>query len=128
MQRPGLTRWRKDLPAPLACWATFCEERQLEERCEELENYTRRNNLQVYGISDGAESGDMDHDFSPTLQKKRCEYGEIKRQLRETNIKFQTPYPAKLRVHLKEGIKAYNSAWEAAEALQSMGIKSSISN
>lgn len=47
----------------------------------------------------------MDHDFSPTLQKKRREYTEIKKQLRERSIRFQTPYPAKLRVHLTDGVK-----------------------
>lgn len=35
--------------------------RQLEERCEELENYTRRNNLRVYDVTEGLESGDMVH-------------------------------------------------------------------
>lgn len=177
-------------------------ERQLEDRCEELENYTRRNNLRVYGVAEGSESGDMvkwtesflrelldipadfplhlerahrslqqrpsdenvpprslivrfvnhqhkqhvlskawrmknlqykgkriymDHDYSSAIQQRRREYADIKRQLREKNIRFQTPYPAKLRVHLADGIKTYNSAWEAAEGLQQLGIKSSIS-
>lgn len=47
----------------------------------------------------------MDHDYSPALQKRRCEDAEIKKQLKERNIKFQTPYPVKLKVHLKNGIK-----------------------
>lgn len=34
-------------------------ERQLEERCEELENFNRRNNLCIYGITEGSEKGDM---------------------------------------------------------------------
>lgn len=58
----------------------------------------------------------MDHDYSPALQKKRCEYADIKKQLKERNIRFQTPYPAKLKVHLREDMKTYNSAWEAAGA------------
>lgn len=176
-------------------------ERQLEERCEELENFTRRNNLRVYGVLEGTESGDMaqwaetflkalldlptdssllierahrslqqrpaeeapprslivrfvnhqqkqqvlfkawsmknlqhkgkriylDHDYSPALQKKRREYAGIKKQLKEKNIRFQTPYPAKLKVHLREGVKTYNSAWEAAEDLLSFGIKATVS-
>lgn len=177
-------------------------EKQLEERCEELENYTRRNNLRIYGVTEGSESGDMvqwtetfirellnmppdfplqlerahrslqqrpadesapprslvvrfvnyqqkqqlltkawsmknlqykgkriymDHDYSAALQKKRREYTDIKKQLKEKNIRFQTPYPAKLRVHLKDGIKTYNSAWEAAEGLLPLGFKTSIS-
>lgn len=176
-------------------------ERQLEERCEELENFTRRNNLRVYGVLEGTESGDvaiwteaflkelldlptdcslqierahrslqqrpteeasprslivrfvnhqqkqqvlskawsmknvqfkgkriyMDHDYSPALQKKRREYADIKKQLKEKNIRFQTPFPAKLKVHLKEGVKTYNSAWEAAEDLLPFGIKVNVS-
>lgn len=69
----------------------------------------------------------MDHDYSAALQKKRREYTKIKKQLRERNIWCQTPYPAMLRVHLREGIKIYNSAWEAAEGLLPLGIKTSIS-
>lgn len=69
----------------------------------------------------------MDHDYSAALQKKRCENTEIKKQLRERNIRFQTPYPAKLRVHVREGIKTYNSAWEAAEGLLPLVVKTSIS-
>lgn len=68
----------------------------------------------------------MDHGYSAALQKKWREYTEIKKQLRERNIWFQTPYPAKLRVHLREGIKTYNFAWEAAEGLLPLGIKTSI--
>lgn len=177
-------------------------EKQLEERCEELENYTRRNNLRVYGVGEGSESGDMvqwtetflrdlldipassplqlerahrslqqrpadvnapprslvvrfvnhqhkqqvlakawqmrnlqykgrrvymDHDYTPMLQKKRREYTEIKKQLREKNVRFQTPYPAKLRVHFADGTKTFNSAWEAAEGLLPLGIKTLVS-
>lgn len=69
----------------------------------------------------------MDNDYSPGKQRKRREYADIKKELREKNIRFQTPYPAKLRVRLKDGAKTYNSAWEAVEDLQPPGIKASIS-
>ncbi len=52
----------------------------------------------------------MDHDLSPTLQKKRRVNAEIKKQLLDRNIRFQTLYPARLRVHLTDGVKTYNSA------------------
>lgn len=197
-------------------------ERQLEERCEALENYTRRNNLRIYGVPEGKETGDvvkwaetfltelldlpretplmierahrslqqtrtqpgarsnrtqptgqqgrppaspppprslivrfvdhqqkqqviskawssnnleyegnriyMDHDYSPMVQKRRREYSDIKKQLKEKNIRFQTPYPAKLKVHLQDGVRTYSSAWQAAEDLQSIGIKTTISD
>ncbi len=177
-------------------------DRLLEERCEGLENYTRRNNIRLYGVMENSETGDtvwwaenflrnilkladdfplhlerthrslqqkptdpnahprsfilkflsfqttqqviakawsiknlqfkgkkisMDHDYSPALQRRRREYSEIKKQLKEKNIKFQTPYPAVLIVHLADGIKSFNSAWEAAEGLMSLGISTTIS-
>lgn len=45
----------------------------------------------------------FDHDYSAALQRNRKEYGEIKRQLKERNIKFRTSYPAVLRVSLGDG-------------------------
>lgn len=33
-------------------------ERKTEERCEEIENRARRNNLRIYGVPENFESGD----------------------------------------------------------------------
>uniref|UniRef100_A0AAR2LCR7 L1 transposable element RRM domain-containing protein n=1 Tax=Pygocentrus nattereri TaxID=42514 RepID=A0AAR2LCR7_PYGNA len=40
----------------------------------------------------------VDHDYPPAVLKKRSEYSEAKKVLKEKKIKFQTPYPARLRV------------------------------
>lgn len=64
----------------------------------------------------------FDHDYSTALQRRRKEYGEIKRQLKERKIKFRSSYPAVLRVSLENGEKTFNSAWEAAEQLKHLGI------
>ncbi|CAL9695138.1 unnamed protein product [Knipowitschia caucasica] len=40
----------------------------------------------------------VDHDYPPLILKKRTEYNQAKRVLKEHNIKFQTPYPAKMSV------------------------------
>lgn len=44
----------------------------------------------------------IDHDYAPDVLKKRKEYAEAKRALREKKIRFQTPFPAKLRVFYQE--------------------------
>lgn len=153
-------------------------DRQLEARCEALENAQRRDNLRIYGIKEGSEEGDtvkwmeeflhttlklpteldlrlerahrsllqkptnpnasprsfvlkfhsfktkqlvlqkawqeknltyrgekitMNHDYSPALQRKRKEYSGIKRPLKAKQIKFQSPYPAMLKVFAQGG-------------------------
>lgn len=40
----------------------------------------------------------LDHDYAPEILRKRREYTEVKRALRDKNIRFQTPFAAKLRV------------------------------
>lgn len=64
----------------------------------------------------------FDHDNSAALQRKRKEYGVIKHQLKERNIKFRTWYPAVLRVSLGDGEKIFSSAWEAADQLKHLSI------
>ena len=44
----------------------------------------------------------VDHDFPPEVQKKRGEYTEAKRVLKAKRIKFQTPYPTKMRIFYEE--------------------------
>lgn len=178
------------------------KQRRLEAHCEDIENRSRRSNLRIYRVKEGAEGGEnmidfiarllktalklpeeedlgierahrslaakptnanvarsivvkflhfqtkqqilykgwntkdlqfegsrifFDHDYSAALQRKRKEYGEIKRQLKERNIKFRTSYPAVLRVSLGDGEKSFSSAWEAADQLKSLGITTRLS-
>lgn len=69
----------------------------------------------------------LDHDYSTALQRRRKEYGEIKRQLKECKIKFRSSYPAVLRVTLDDGEKSFSSAWEAADQLKHLGITARLS-
>lgn len=64
----------------------------------------------------------LDHDYAPDIMKKRREYAEAKKVLKERNIRFQTPFPARLRVFYKEGPELYNSAVEATAAMAERGI------
>lgn len=69
----------------------------------------------------------MDNDYSATVQRRRMEYAEIKRQLKDRGIKFKSRYPATLRVFLEEGEKTFDSAWEAADQLKHLGIDVTLS-
>lgn len=55
----------------------------------------------------------LDHDYPPDVLKKRKEYTEAKKVLREKKICIQTPFPAKLRVFYEGEIRVYNTAEEA---------------
>uniref|UniRef100_A0AAV2JPJ8 SEC7 domain-containing protein n=1 Tax=Knipowitschia caucasica TaxID=637954 RepID=A0AAV2JPJ8_KNICA len=70
----------------------------------------------------------LDNDYAPEIQKRRKEYTAAKAALREKNIRFQTPFPARLRVHYSEGMVTYNSAQEATEDMvkRDMGYESLI--
>lgn len=50
----------------------------------------------------------FDHDHSNALQNKKKEYIEIKRQLKQKDIRFQSPYPNKLKVFLEMGAVVFN--------------------
>ena len=64
----------------------------------------------------------IDHDYPPAVLKHRFEYFEVKKILKERKIKFQTPYPAKLRVYYNDGIQLYQSAAQATEDMASRGL------
>lgn len=48
----------------------------------------------------------LDHDYSTALQRRRKEYREMKRQLKERKIKFRSSYLAVLRVTLNDRKRA----------------------
>lgn len=64
----------------------------------------------------------VDHDYSLDVLARRGEYGEIRRILKENNIKFKTLFPARLRVFFKEETKTYDSVEDAASDLESRGL------
>lgn len=64
----------------------------------------------------------IDHDYAPDVIRKRKEYTEAKKLLKEKNIKFQTPFQAKLRVFFPDAIRVYNTAEEATKDLADRGF------
>lgn len=62
----------------------------------------------------------FDQDYSTEVAVKRRSYVGLKRILKERGIRFQSPM-ATLRVHWNDGIKIYNSAQDAARAMQQRG-------
>lgn len=68
----------------------------------------------------------VDHDYPIEVLKKRNEYREAKQMLREKRIKFQTPYPSKLRVFYDNGTQLYNDATEATRDMAQRGLNVTI--
>lgn len=68
----------------------------------------------------------LDHDYAPELLKKRRAYTEAKAALKENNIRFQTPFPARLRVHYEDGTVIYNSVEEATADMSKRGIQVTV--
>ncbi|RXN27999.1 putative transposase element L1Md-A101/L1Md-A102/L1Md-A2 [Labeo rohita] len=64
----------------------------------------------------------LDHDYAPEVLKQRKEYAEVKSVLKEKKIRFQTPFPAKMRVFYPEGPVLYGSVEEAASDLAKRGF------
>lgn len=64
----------------------------------------------------------LDHDYAPDVLKQRQAYTESKRILKQRGIRFQTPFPAKLRVFFPDGTKLYSNAEEATEDMAERGF------
>ncbi|KAJ4919015.1 hypothetical protein JOQ06_021251 [Pogonophryne albipinna] len=64
----------------------------------------------------------LDHDYAPEVLRKRREYAEAKAALKGRNIRFQTPFPARLRVFYEEGTVVYGSVEEATLDMAKRGI------
>jgi hypothetical protein len=63
----------------------------------------------------------LDHDYPPLILKKRREYTEIRKVLKENRVQFQTLFPARLRVRHEDGTKTYETMEEASEDLRRRG-------
>lgn len=61
------------------------------------------------------------HDLPTEINNKLKEYKNIKKILKEEKTRFQTPYPAKMRIHWDDGPRLYKDASEAAEAMRKRG-------
>uniref|UniRef100_A0A3P8SL04 L1 transposable element RRM domain-containing protein n=1 Tax=Amphiprion percula TaxID=161767 RepID=A0A3P8SL04_AMPPE len=65
----------------------------------------------------------LDHDYAPEILRKRKEYMEAKKVLREKNIRFQTLFPAKLRVFYEGEMRLYNTAEEGMKDMVAPGLQ-----
>ena len=63
----------------------------------------------------------LDHDYPPLILKKRREYTEIRKILKENRVQFQTLFPARLRVRHEDGTRTYETVEEASEDLLRRG-------
>lgn len=57
----------------------------------------------------------VDHDYAPETLRKRQEYAEAKKVLWENNIRFQTPFPARMRMFYEGETCLYNCVEEATK-------------
>lgn len=63
----------------------------------------------------------VDHDYAPEILRKRQEHAEAKRVLKENNIRFQTPFPAR-RIFYEGETCLYNSAEKATKDMVKRGL------
>lgn len=68
----------------------------------------------------------LDHDYPPQILKKRREYSEIRKVLKEKKVPFQTLFPARLHVRHDDGTKIYDTIEEASEDLCRRGYTVTI--
>lgn len=66
----------------------------------------------------------VDHDFPSKVLKKRGEYAEAKKVLKEKQIK--TPYPAKVHIFYNDGTRLYQDAAEATRDMVSRGFSVAV--
>ncbi|KAK1875366.1 LINE-1 type transposase domain containing protein 1 [Dissostichus eleginoides] len=68
----------------------------------------------------------FDQDYSPDLQGKRKGVREVIKQLKENNIKAQSPYPAQLKLFLATGVRVFPTLVEAQSTLKELGVDARI--
>lgn len=64
----------------------------------------------------------LDNDYPPSILKKRREYTDIRKTLKDNQIQFQTLFPARLKVKYANGEKTYNTAMEASQDMSQRGF------
>lgn len=69
----------------------------------------------------------FDQDYTTEVQKKRKEVRSVIKQLKEKNIKAQSPFPAKLKIHLDSGVKTFPTLADASTVLTELGINIHVS-
>lgn len=67
----------------------------------------------------------FDHDYATEIVQKRKEYQVIKRALKESGVRFQTPYTS-MRIHWQDGVGTYSSAHDAGQELRKRGYEVAV--
>ncbi|MEQ2216851.1 hypothetical protein XENOCAPTIV_023648 [Xenoophorus captivus] len=92
---------------------------ELEAKLIGLEGRTRRENIRLHGIAEGSEdSSPSISTYIENLPRDKFRHSDISRP-REKKIKFQTPFPAKLRVFYENDTCVYNFTAEATKDMMS---------
>lgn len=63
------------------------------------------------------------HDFPTEINNRLREYRHINKILKEKQIRFQTPYPARMKIHWDNGSHLYNNATEVTEDMRKRGFQ-----
>ena len=64
----------------------------------------------------------IDHDYAPEILAMRKQYAETRRVLKANDTRFQTLYPARLKVHHDDGVKTYATVEDATADLARRGL------
>ncbi|XP_034051425.1 uncharacterized protein LOC117532224 [Thalassophryne amazonica] len=83
--------------------------------------FVLRKAWQKRGFTWNGKQINLDHDYPPLILKKRREYAEVRKILKEQKIPFQTLFPARLRVNYTDETKIYNTVEEATADMSSRG-------
>ncbi|CAM4703686.1 unnamed protein product [Leuciscus chuanchicus] len=117
---------------------------QNDQKLIDQEARARRRNLRIFNVPENEEQGStvtvflekflreklnlpdspiyFDHDYPTAILNRRKEYNEAKRILREKKIRFQIPYPFKLRVFYEDETRIYHTAHEATKDMHDRGF------
>ncbi|CAL1604957.1 unnamed protein product [Knipowitschia caucasica] len=69
----------------------------------------------------------FDEDFSPVVFKERGKYRDVRKMLRERNIRHHILFPAKLKIFCENGkAKVFDNPAAAAEGLREYGIEMTL--
>ncbi|KAK7938628.1 hypothetical protein WMY93_001954 [Mugilogobius chulae] len=128
---------------------SLTQQKILNSKVTDLEGRSRRNNMRIFGIKEGAEGTSMvkfdikdkvlraawskkityegkavsfANNLPAEINNKMKEYKDIKRSLKEASIRFQTPYPARMKIHWEDGPRMYKNASEVAEDMKKRGF------
>lgn len=64
----------------------------------------------------------LDYDYPPEIMAMRREYADVRRILKENNLRFWTIYPAHLKVFYEDDMKIYNTVEDTMADMATRGL------